>query len=208
METFHRMSSRERRLVFSLLAVVVVGVFGVGYAILEKETVALEETLTEGRDAMDEIRERAHEYLESQRKKEAIAEAIRENDPLIQTVINEIAKNAEGFALKGNEPVETSFHKVLQYNAKSREMEVFLGGGEDREKGESSDFLELAQQAEFKWVRLLDLLHFLEQVEGPETLMFVSQLDIGRKSNLPEYVTGELTVSTFVHKEEKEEEGD
>ena len=46
---------------------------------------------------------------------------------------------------------------------------------------------------------------FLEQVEAPDRLMYVSKLVLTRKFGEPDFVNGKLTIATFIYKPQKEE---
>lgn len=203
-----RMSGRERRLVVVLSFLGVLAAAGFGYFFMGDKIAVLEEELTEARDAMEQIRMRATDYLDSQRRKKALEDAIRKNDPKIQTAIDSLARKIEVTQLQGSQGNVTAFNAVLRYEAKTTERAIYLGQDKKskRKRDEASDFVELSQPAEYSFVKFIDLVKFLEQLESPERLMYVSKLAITRKYGDPDFVQGKLTVSTFMYKPQKEEE--
>ena len=203
-----RMSGREKRFIGALVALAFIGAGAFSYVYLGDAIAVLEEELLEGQDAMAEIRERARDYLDSQRRKQALEDAIKENDPKIQTAIDSIARKVEVSHLKGSAGEESSMDKVLTYEAKTNERGIYLGeqkGKKKKKKDRASDFIELSQPAGYSFVKFVDLVRFLEQVESPERLMYVSKLVLTKKYGAPEYVQGKLTISTFIYKPQDEE---
>jgi len=201
-----RIGSRERRfigliLVVALVAGTVAGTIYMGTIIAE-----VEETLEEGELALEEIRISAEEYLDSMRKKRALETAIQDNKTGIQTAIDAIAKKVEVTRLGGADGEQSSFDKVLRYEAKTTERPILLGEKKKKSRDKSSDYFELSQPTEYSFVKFIDLMTFLEQIESPDHLMYISKLEVTRKYMDPEFVQGQLTVSTFIYKPQKEEE--
>jgi hypothetical protein len=202
------MSGREKRLIGVLLFLALLAVAGFGYFVMGDKIAVMEEELAEAQEAMEEIRLRATDYLGSQRRKKALEDAIRDNKATIQTAIDSLARKVEVTQLQGAQGATTTFNKILRFEAKTTERAIYLGQEKKskRNRDKSSDFVELSQPAEYSFVRFLDLIKFLEQLESPDRLMYVSKLTITRKYGDAEYVQGKLTVSTFIHKPHKEEE--
>jgi hypothetical protein len=201
-----RIGSRERRfiglvLVVALVAATVAGTIYMGTIIAE-----VEQTLEEGEFALEEIRVSAEEYLDSMRKKRALETAIQDNKTGIQTAIDAIAKKVEVTRLGGVDGEQSSFDKVLRYEAKTTERPILLGEKKKKSRDKSSDYFELSQPTEYSFVKFIDLMTFLEQIESPDHLMYISKLEVTRKYMDPEFVQGQLTVSTFIYKPQKEEE--
>jgi len=202
------MSSREKKLVGLLLLFALLGISSVGYVFLGKEIEEMEETLLEGQESAAEIRLRARDYLYSTRRKKALGDAIKDNDPKIQTAIDLIAKKVDVTRLATAVPEETTFNNVLKYEAKTTERGIQLGETGKKKKSKTSDFVELSQPMEYGFVRFVDLVRFLEQIESPDRLMYVSKLKMTKKYMDPEYVNGALTIATFIYKPQKEEDED
>jgi len=199
-----KLASREGKLV-ALLAVI--GIFAgaaVGYIYLGNRIQEVEEGLEEGEEALAEIRLLAEDYLDSMRRKKGLEEAIKGNDARIQTAIDSVARKVDATRLKGIEGEETTFNTVLKYEAKTTERAIMLG--EKKKKRDKSDFVELSQPAEYSFVKFVDLVRFMEQLESPERLMYVSKLQVTRKYMEPEYVQGKMTIATFIHRPQTEEE--
>jgi len=142
------------------------------------------------------------------RRKRALEDAIKENDSKIQTAIDSIAKKVEVTRLKGSEPEDATFNKVLTYEAKTTERPIHLGQSAKKKRERASEFVELSQPTEYSFVKFPDLVRFLEQLESPERLMYVSKLVLTRKYMDPEFVQGKLTIATFIYKPLEEEEDD
>ena len=204
-QIFQRLGSRERRLIGLMVAVLLIVGSIVGHVYLDSQIAEVEEALEEGDVAVEEIRLRAREYLGSMQVKKALEDAIKMNDPKIQTAIDSIAKKVDVTRLKGSEDENTSFDKVLRYEAKTTERPLTFGK-KKKKRDKSSEFVELSQPTEYSFLKFIGLIRFLEQVESPERLMYVSKLVVTRKYMDPEYVQGQMTISTFIHKPQKEEE--
>ena len=54
-------------------------------------------------------------------------------------------------------------------------------------------------------MKFVDLVKFLEKIEAPDRLMYVSKLQITTKYMDPDFVQGKLTISTFIYKPQKAE---
>jgi hypothetical protein len=201
-----RMGTRERQLIGLVVVVSLIGAAVAGYLYLGTKIAEVEETLQEGETALEEIRLRSRDYLDSMRRKRALEVAIQENDPRIQTAIDSIAKKVDVTRLTGTEGEQTTFDKVLRYEAKTTERPIMLGDKKKKSRDKSSDYIELSQPTEYSFLKFIDLVRFLEQVETPERLMYVSKLVVTRKYMDPEYVQGQMTIATFIYKPQKEEE--
>lgn len=201
-----RIGSRERRLIGLVLVVslVMATIFGTVY--MGTIIAEVEESLEEGELALEEIRISAKEYLDSMRKKRGLELAIQENKTGIQTAIDAIAKKVEVTLLAGSDGEQASFNKVLRYEAKTTERAILLGEKKKTSRDKSSDYFELSQPTEYSFVKFIDLMTFLEQIESPDHLMYVSKLEVTRKYMDPEFVQGQLTISTFIYKPQKVDE--
>ena len=202
-----RMSGRERRFVGLLVVMALVGGCAFGYIYLGKQIEEVEETLEDGQTSIEEIRVRARDYLDSMRRKKALENAIKDNDPKIQTAIDSIAKKVDVTKLSGAESEETTFDKVLRYEAKTTERSIHLGE-KAKKKSKASDFIELSQPMEFTFVKFIDFIRFLEQVESPERLMYVAKLKMTKKYMDPEYINGTVTIATFIYRPQDTDEED
>jgi len=201
------MSGRQKRLAGLVLAIAVLGVFVAAGVFLQQKISEMESDLSDGRDALQEINEKTREYLDSMRRKKVLEDAIKENDSKIQTAIDLLAKKIDAMQAAGEVPSETTFDKVLRYEAKVTERAINLGDKSKKKKDRAvSDFIEISQPAEFSFVRFLDVVRFLEQVEAPDRLMYVSKLTLTQKFGDPEYVQGNVTIATFVYRPQKKEE--
>ncbi len=203
------MGTGQKRLVGLVLGMAVVGAAVFGHVWLGTKIAEIEESLSEGRQSVEEIQLRAREYLDSMKRKAALEEAIKANDARIQTAIDSIAKTVEAQQPQDGAAVEGGFFdKVLRYEAKTTERPIQLGAdtGKKKKREKASDFVELSQPAEYSFVKFVDLVKFLEKVEAPDRLMYVSKLQITTKYMDPDFVQGKLTVSTFIYKPQKVEE--
>jgi hypothetical protein len=199
-----RLNSRQRAAALIATVATLVGGSGLGYYLLGEVISEKEEALLQGHEAIVEIQERARDYLDSMRRKQALEEAIKANDQMIQTAIDYLAKRVD---IKGAEGDEGTFSKVLRYEAKTTERAVYLGeSGKKKKRDKASDFVELSQPAEFSFVKFVDLVRFLEQIESPDRLMYVSKLEMTKKYMDPEFVQGKLTIATFIYKPQPKEE--
>jgi hypothetical protein len=161
----------------------------------------MEQGLADGQAALEEIQAKARDFLDSQKRKAALEDAIKQNDPKIQTAIDAVARKVRVTRMEGDKGEDTTFDKVLRYDAKTTERAIYLGeSGKKKKRDATSDFVELSQPAEYSFVRFPDLVYFLEQVESPDRLMYVSKLQVTQKYLDPEYVQGKVTISTFVYK--------
>lgn len=200
---FARLSYRQRRAVATLGLVLLVSAGGVGYVWLGTRINQLEELLAEGQEAIETIRTSAKEYLDSMHRKHALEEAIKQNDPKIQTAIDSLARKVPVTRPDRAGMDDATFDKVLRYEAKTTERPVYLGKtGKKRKRNKTSEFIELSQPMEYSFVKFSDLVKFLEEIESPERLMYVSKLAMTRKYLDPEFVQGKLTVATFIYKPE------
>ena len=200
------MGNREKRLIGAVLAVAFMAAVGGVFVYLNDEISVVEEELEDGRDSLVEIRALSQGYLDSMRRKAALEAAIKENDPRIQTAIDAIARKIEATQV-GEATSKGNFSSVLRYEAKTNERPVYFGAT-GKKKGKRSDFVELSQPVEYSFVKFIDLVKFLEQIESPERMMYVSKLQITKKYMEPEFVQGRLTVSTFIYRPQNEEEED
>lgn len=200
-----KLASREGKLVGLLTVIAIFAGAAAGYVYLGNRIQEVEETLEEGEEAVAEIRLLAEDYLDSMRRKKALEDAIKANDARIQTAIDSVARKVDATRLKGMEGEETTFNTVLKYEAKTTERSIMLGE-KKKNKRDKSDFVELAQPTEYSFVKFVDLVHFLEQLESPDRLMYISKLQVTRKYMEPEYVQGKMTIATFIYRPQKEEE--
>lgn len=202
------MGNREKRLIGAVLAVAFMALVGGVFMYLNDEISVMEEELEEGRDSLVEIRALSQGYLDSMRRKAALEAAIMKNTkndhPGIQTAIDSIARKIEATQV-GEAASKTNFSSVLRYEAKTNERPVYFGAT-GKKKGNRSDFVEISQPVEYSFVKFIDLVKFLEQIESPERMMYVSKLQITKKYMEPEFVQGRLTVSTFIYRPQNEEE--
>jgi len=199
----------QRRILGLVLGLGVIGAAVFGHVWLGGKIAEIEESLAEGRQSVEEIQLRAREYLDSMKRKGALEEAIKANDARIQTAIDSIAKTVDAQQPQDGAVAETGFFdKVLRYEAKTTERPIQLGsdGGKKKKREKASDFVELSQPAEYSFVKFVDLVKFLEKVEAPDRLMYVSKLQITTKYMDQDFVQGKLTVSTFIYKPQKAEE--
>jgi hypothetical protein len=201
-----RLGSRERRLIGLVLAILLVAGTVAAHLYLESVIVEMEEGLDEGVIVLEEIELSARDYLDSLSKKKALEAAIQKNDPRIQTAIDSIAKKVEVTQITGADNEQTSFDKVLRYEAKTTERPVLLGDRKKKSRDKSSEYMELSQPTEYSFVRFSDLMTFLEQIESPDHLMFVPKLVVTRKYMDPEFVQGQLTIATFIYKPQQKGE--
>lgn len=201
-----RIGSRERRLIGLVLVIALVAGTIAGTVYMGTIIAEVEESLDEGEFALEEIRISAQEYLDSMRRKRGLEAAIQENKTGIQTAIDAIAKKVEVTRLGGSDGEHASFDKVLRYEAKTTERAILLGEKKKRSRDKTSDYFELSQPTEYSFVKFVDLMTFLEQIESPDHLMYVSKLEVTRKYMDPEFVQGQLTISTFIYKPQEEEE--
>jgi len=203
-----RFSSREKRIagVAAILLFVLAG--GAIYAYLGMQISEMEEVIAEGSAALEEIRVSSQEYLDSMRRKRALEDAIKKNDPKIQTAIDSLAKRLP--VMRPDAPLgeDATFDKVLRYEAKTTERPVYLGdaGKKKSKRDKASDFIELSQPLEYSFVKFVDLVGFLEEVESPERLMYVSKLVMTKKYMDPDYIQGKMTIATFIYKPQAKEE--
>jgi len=199
----------QRRIIGLVVAMAVVGGAVFAHVWLGGKIAEIEETLAEGRQSVEEIQLRAREYLDSMKRKAALEEAIKNNDARVQTAIDSIARTVEAVEPQGSPGAESGmFDKVLRYEAKTTERPIQLGSdpGKKKKREKASDFVELSQPVEYSFVKFIDLVRFLEKVEAPDRLMYVSKLQITTKYMDPDFVQGKLTVSTFIYKPQKAEE--
>lgn len=207
------LSSREKTLLLVAFLMVVVGGSSVAYIYLDSEIQALQERIDAGREAITTIQERSREYVDSMRKKQALEDAIKENDTRIQTAIDAIARKVEAVTdAEGKSPPGT-FDRILRYEAKTTQRPLVLGqkGTKKGSKKESAtDFQEVSQPVDYGMVRFLDLVKFWEQIESPERLMYISKIEINRKFGADNIVHGRMTISTFIYQpqETDKEEGE
>ena len=204
-----RMSGREKRLVAAMVILMVLGGTSIAYIILHDKIQGLEETLSDGKMAVEQIQMRSEDYVVSQKRKKALEQAIKKNDPRIQTAIDSVARTVQA-RTPSPSSAGTTFDRRLRYEAKTTERPIVLGstGKKQKRKTRNSEFRELSQPAEYSFVKFVDLVRFLEQIESPERLMYVSKLVITKKYKAPEFVQGNLTISTFIHRPQEEEEED
>jgi hypothetical protein len=200
-----RIGSRERRFIGLVLAVAMVAATVAGTIYMGTIIAEVEQTLEEGEMALEEIRISAEEYLDSMHKKRVLETAIQENTTGVQTAIEAVGKKVEVTRAGNDGGAPTSFDKVLTYEAKTTERPILLGE-KKKSRDKSSDYFELSQPTKYSWVKFIDLMAFMEQIESPDHLMYVSKLEMTRKFGEPEFVMGELTVTTFIYKPQKEEE--
>lgn len=199
----------QRRIIGLVAVLGVLGCAVFGYVWLGGKIAEIEESLADGRQSVEEIQQRTREYLDSMKRKAALETAIKANDSRIQTAIDSIAKTVDALQPQDGAPGDAgSFDKVLRYEAKTTERPIQLGGdaGKKKKRDKASDFVELSQPAEYSFVKFIDLVKFLEKVEAPDRLMYVSKLQITTKYMDPDFVQGKLTVSTFIYKPQKAEE--
>lgn len=204
-----QMNSRERRIIGFVLVLLFLGGVGFYYVRLLGEIDEVETALLDGEEAVSEIRARSQDYRDSMRRKGALEEAIKENDQRIQTAIDSMARKIELTGAPNGQTATGTLNSVLRYDAKTTERPILLGDVDKKQRKtqlKKTEFFELSQPVEYSFVRFLDMVKFLEDVESPERLMYVSKLQVTRKYMDPEYVQGRLTISTFIYKAQAEPE--
>jgi hypothetical protein len=208
-----QMSVRERRL--TILVLFVLGLVAV--VVLHLRTMGqiedLELEMMDGKEAVLLIHARSQEYRDSMRRKAALEEAIKANDQRIQTAIDSMAKKVELSGSPDGQAASGTLNTILRYDAKTTERPIFLGSTDKKQRSSqkrTTEFFELSQPFEYSFVGFSDLIKFLDDVEAPKRLMYVSKMQVTRKYMEPDYIQGRVTVSTFIYKpqisKEKEEE--
>ncbi len=206
-----QLSVRERRLLgLVLFTLVLAGTF-VFYIRLLGQIEDVEFELVDGQQAVETIHARSREYRDSLRRKAALETAIQANDQRIQTALDSMARRIELTGTPDGRPAQGTLNTVLRYDAKTTERPLLLGASEktprsgqgrssSRSQTRASEYLELVQPFEYSFVNFSDLLRFLDEVESPGRLMYVSRIQATRKYMEPDYVQGRLSVATFIHR--------
>jgi len=209
-----QLGTRERRLISALVIVLLVGVAAIAYLFMESKVEDLEIEFEEAQEVLEQLHQEARTYVVSMEKKEALEGAIKKNDPKIQTAIDKIARKVQVNQYKNNAESATSFDKAIsRYDAKRNRRPIVLGEfsseSEKRAARKETPIFELTQPMEFDFVEFPGVLEFLNTVEDPEHLRYVSYLEFHRKFGKPHFVRGKTSVAMFIYqpqKGDKEEE--
>jgi hypothetical protein len=210
-----RLGYREKRLVAALFGVVLVVLVLGTWLWLETATATLAEEYDEGVETLEQLRTEARTYLQSVEKKKALEEIVRKNDPRIQTAIDSIARKVDVRIIRTESEERSTFDKQVRYDAKTTKRQISFADGKDEgeRKKKKNDkvggIVELTQPMEFGFVEFGGLLEFLNSVEAPGRLMYVSSLEVSLKFGSEDFVRGKTAVSTFIYEgapEELEEE--
>jgi len=209
-----QLGTRERHLIVSLLLVLFVGTAAVAYIFVESKVDDLQIEFEDAQAALEQIRLDARTYVVSMERKEALESVIKKNDPKIQTAIDKVARKVQVTQFKNNKETQTTFNKAIaRYDAKTNRRPIVLGEfateSEKRAARKETPIWELTQPMEFEFVEFPGVLEFLNLVEEPERLMYVSYLEFHRKFGKPHFVRGKTSVAMFIYqapKGDKEEE--
>ncbi|MBM4373187.1 MAG: hypothetical protein FJ098_16145 [Deltaproteobacteria bacterium] len=209
-----QLGTRERRLLVSLLIVLLLGSAAVAYLFVESKVEDLRMEFEDAQTVMEQLRQEARTFRVSMEKKEALENAIRKNDPKIQTAIDKIARKIQVNMLKNEQESQGPFHKaILRYDAKADRDPVILGEyateEERRAARKATPIFQLIQPMEFDFVEFSGVLEFLNSVEDPANLMYVSRLEVHHKFGNPHFVRGKASVAMFIYQaatDEKEAE--
>jgi hypothetical protein len=198
-----RLGYREKRLVAGLFGVVLVVLVLGTWLWLETRTAALAEEYDDGVETLEQLRAEARNYLQSVEKKKALEEIVRKNDPRIQTAIDAIARKVDVRIIRTESEERSTFDKQVRYEAKTSKRQVSFGEakeeGERKKKVGAGGIVELTQPMEFGFVEFGGLLEFLNSVEAPGRLMYVSSLEVNLKFGSEDFVRGKTSVSTFIY---------
>ena len=203
-----QLGTRERRLISALFVVVFVAGAAIAYLYMESKIEELEIEFEEAQTVLEQLHLEARTYLVSMERKEALEGAIKKNDPKIQTAIDKIARKVQVTALKNNVETQTSFDKAIsRYDAKRNRRPIVLGEfateNERRAARKETAIFELTQPMEFDFVEFPGVLEFLNTVENPENLRYVSYLEFHRKFGKAHFVRGKASVAMFIYQPQK-----
>jgi len=208
-----QLGTRERRLISALLVLVFFAGAAFAYLFMESKVEEMEIEFEEAQSVLEQLRQEARTYMVSMERKGALEEAIKKNDPKIQTAIDKIARKVPVTLYKTNKETQTSFDKAIsRYDAKRNRRPIVLGEfaseSERRAARKETPIFELTQPMEFDFVEFPGVLEFLNTVEEPEQLRYVSHLDFHRKFGKPHFVRGKTSVAMFIYESQKDEKED
>ncbi|MFH1532488.1 MAG: hypothetical protein ABIK09_17315 [Pseudomonadota bacterium] len=199
-----QLGTRERRLITALLVVLFIGMAAVAYFYMESKIEELEIEFEEAQAVLEQLHHEARTYVVSMERKEALEGAIKKNDPKIQTAIDKIARGVQVTRYKNNAETQINFDKAIsRYDAKRNRRPIVLGEfaseNERRAARKDTPIFELTQPMEFDFVEFPGVLEFLNTVENPEHLRYVSYLEFHRKFGMPHFVRGKVSVAMFIY---------
>ncbi len=204
-----QLGTRERRLISALLVLLCIGVAAVAYLFIESKIEDLEIEFEEAQAALTQLHQEARTYVISTERKKALEAVVKKNKAsMIQTTISKIASTVQVTQFKNNAETVTSFDKVIsRYEAKRDRRPIVLGEyaseSERREARKTTPIFELTQAIDFNQVEFPGLLEFLNTVENPEQLRYVSYLEFRRKFGKPHFVRGKVSIAMFIYEEQK-----
>lgn len=201
--TFERMSIRERRL-FSVLAMAVIVLLGGGaYLVTSAVFGGIQTEIDHGRESMIELRQLAPDYIQVNKRKERIEEAIRKNTSSIRVLANDLLKELE---LSGEVQGATGnrLSDIVSFEGKTTETPVELVKSEKKTKAKkkkdkenAGGIIMIEQNLEFREIPAPDLFKFLDRVEQQKDLLFVTKIDAARTFNDMTHVRASVTIATF-----------
>jgi hypothetical protein len=205
-----RLGSRERRVIALVSLIVVMAATAGGYYFVETLNSDLEADIEVGEEALSRLRTDAQVFMISMARKEALETAIKKNDSKIQTALDNIASKIELEVISQSGETLSSFDKVIRYDAKTNKRRIVLGEKKQSNDSRSnkSPYMEMTQPMEFSFVSFSGILAFLNTVENPGKLMYVSKLEVTRKLGKPSFVMGSTSVSTYIYEGKTEEESE
>ena len=203
-----QLGTRERRLVTALFVILFVAIAAISYIFMESKVDDLEIEFEEAQAVLGQLHQEARTYIISMERKGALEGAIKKNDPKIQTAIDKIARKVQVTQYKNNSESQTSFDKAItRYDAKRNRRPIVLGEyaseSEKRAARKETSIFELTQPMEFDFVEFPGVLEFLNTVEDPEHLRYVSYLEFHRKFGKPHFVRGKTSVAMFIYQPQK-----
>lgn len=214
---FQGLSSRERGLLLGVGLLVLFGGTGLIWVLLDDAIAGVQEQIDLSTEAVEEIRVMSKDYLDSMKRKSALEATIQKNDERIQTLVEELAEKQETTTFKDNKPpaLPSSVRDLISFEAKTSEKPIKLGkskGDKGRVKDSETSYFEISKPVQYQTMKAIDLFKFIELIESPASLMYISKLKLDVNYHDSSHVSGKMTVTTFIYKKpekdpEEESEG-